>query len=145
MTEKEKIEVCDETMIIGVDTDEKTVVIENIDMGKVQIDGATIAICDYCNTKIGKYSELKEEDLISPEKFTMAIKNGLIPPENYIDTFKRLGAGNKEIAKIIENWKIMATQSQTPWALCDKCKVIINKFVDVKVANVVLKSQNMRR
>lgn len=137
MAEKEKVEVCNETMTIGMDIDEKTVIVENIEMKKVQIEGTTIAKCDYCNTDIGKYSELREENLISPEKFTRAIKNGLTPPEKYMDIFKGMGIGKKEIDAMIENWKTMAIQSQTPWALCDKCKIIISKFSDMKYSKIV--------
>jgi hypothetical protein len=80
--------------------------------------------CDICSKPLGEMKDVKYIE--SPESITIAVRNGFKPEQMLKATEKMLKEeGEENPAQILEivldSWKSIVDNSETPWALCEDC------------------------
>jgi len=114
--------VSTEQVIVNFDG-KHTATITKGTVGVVDMDENTPAVCDLCNELIGALKDVKHT--YSPERFTRAILNGLLPEKILEAQLAWLNSKGRDIVAarklLIDSWKAMAMDSETDWAVCSEC------------------------
>ncbi|MDP2841241.1 MAG: hypothetical protein Q8O17_03055 [Candidatus Methanoperedens sp.] len=88
------------------------------------MDDSAPVKCDICSKPLGKMKDVKHIE--SPEKITIAVRNGFKPEQMLKATenmLKDLGEKNPDdlMEIVFDSWKSIVDKSETPWALCEDC------------------------
>ena len=109
-------------------------------VGMKNIDENTPAICDMCSAPLGAYKDMDVKHILSPEVVSRAVKNGYRPEvmiKKSVEELIALGETDPKILagimdECVESWVEMVDIGETPWALCDSCYAIIQKYLEAK-------------
>jgi len=124
-----RIEVPSETLVVEMGKDGLNIVETFMQMSGM--DDSAPAICDICSKSLGKMKDVKH--VMSPEKITIAVRNGFKPEQMLKATENMLKEQGEEniddlMEIVFESWKSIVDKSETPWALCNECYESIKKF-----------------
>ena len=114
MNNENQTEILSEKIILSAD--DEGLHIERVEVEKIKVDKNMLAICDLCSEPVCAFGDLKKENLMSPEKIIVAVDKGLLPAQilRVFDTGFSAGF-------LAEQWKELARNTETDWALCDGC------------------------
>ena len=117
-----RIEVPSETLLVEMGDDGLNILETTMQMSSR--DESAPVQCDICSKPLGKMKDVKH--LESPESITIAVRNGFKPEQMLKATEKMLKEeGEENPAQILEivldSWKSIVDNSETPWALCEDC------------------------
>jgi hypothetical protein len=117
-----RIEVPSETLLVEMG-DEGLNILETT-MQMSSRDESAPMQCDICSKPLGKMKDVKHIE--SPESITIAVRKGFKPEQMLKATEDMLKEeGEENPAQILEivldSWKSIVDNSETPWALCEDC------------------------
>ncbi len=117
-----RIEVLSETLLVEMGEDGLNILETTMQMSGMEESAQTQ--CDICSKPLEKMKDVKH--LLSPEKITIAVRNGFKPEQMLKateDMLKEQGEENIDdiMGIVLDSWKSIVDKSETPWALCDEC------------------------
>jgi hypothetical protein len=124
------IDVPSETLLVEMREDGLNILETTMQMSSK--DESAQAQCDICSKPLGKMKDVKH--VLSPEKITIAVRNGFKPEQMLKDTENMLKEEGEDkldkiMAIVFDSWKSIVDKSETPWALCDECYESIQIYI----------------
>ncbi|MBU4075369.1 MAG: hypothetical protein KKI06_01430 [Euryarchaeota archaeon] len=133
-----RIEVPSETLVVEMGKDGLNIVETFMQMSGM--DDSAQVICDLCSKPLGKMKDVKHIE--SPEKITIAVRNGFKPEQMLKateDMLKEQGEKNLDdlMEIVFDSWKSIVDKSETPWALCEDCYKSIQLYIQKRAGGKV--------